>query len=70
MTGTIARLVDNKYFGFIRSSGIDYFFHKDDLVGFRWPDLEELYSNKKVITVEFTSVDSGKGPRAGNVVVI
>ncbi len=58
--GTIARLLIDKGFGFIRDeSGQELFFHRSAV---RDAVFEMLR--------EFTPEDAGKGPRAGNVQVI
>lgn len=69
-TGTIARLVRDRGFGFIKVDGAkrgdkDLFFHKDDMCtepGFTFEELEEG------VRVEF-GIDSiaAKGPRAQDV---
>ena len=61
-TGTIARLLIDKGFGFIRDeSGIEHFFHRSSVRGAVFELLREGQR------VEFTEEDSGKGPRAGEV---
>lgn len=66
MKGTVARLMAEKKFGFIRGQdGRDYFFHHSDLNGF-FDDLVEDAAIAQV-AVTFESVPSEKGPRAGNV---
>src|SRR5678809_1156155 len=61
-TGTIARLLIDKGFGFIRDeSGIEHFFHRSAVRGAVFELLREGQR------VEFTPEDSGKGPRAGDV---
>ena len=67
MEGTIARIISAKKFGFIHGADKkDYFFHCTDLNGF-FDDLVADYENNRVIKVEFESVPSQKGLRAGNV---
>lgn len=66
MKGTIIRLKEDKYFGFIRSGKDDYFFHKSCFNG-HWNDLIEDFNREFVIEVEFEVVPSDKGPRAENV---
>ena len=58
--GTIARLVSDKGFGFIKRDGEekDLFFHANDLVGITFPELAE--GDK----VSFEVGDSPKGPNA------
>jgi CspA family cold shock protein len=64
-TGTIARLLIDKGFGFIRDEGgIEHFFHRSAVRGAVFELLREGQR------VEFTSEDSGKGPRAGDVRLI
>ena len=61
-TGTIARLLIDKGFGFIRDeSGVEHFFHRSSV---RQTVFELLREGQRV---EFTPEDSGKGPRAGDV---
>jgi cold shock CspA family protein len=59
MTGTIKRLVVEKYFGFVRGDGeqTDYFFHTSGCV----TPFTELWEDRKV---EFVIEASAKGPRA------
>ena len=64
-TGTIARLLIDKGFGFIRDeSGIEHFFHRSSVRGAVFELLREGQR------VEFTPEESGKGPRAGEVRLI
>ncbi len=64
-TGTIARLLIDKGFGFIRDEGgIEHFFHRSAVRGAVFELLREGQS------VEFSSEDSTKGPRAGDVRLI
>ena len=64
-TGTIARLLIDKGFGFIRDeSGIEHFFHRSAV---RHTVFELLREGQRV---EFTTEESGKGPRAGDVRLI
>ena len=61
-SGTIARLLIDKGFGFIRDeSGMEHFFHRSSV---RDTTFEMLREGQRV---EFTPEDSGKGPRAGDV---
>src|SRR3954469_24054191 len=61
-TGTIARLLIDKGFGFIRDEGgTEHFFHRSSVRGAVFELLREGQR------VEFTPEDSGKGPRAGEV---
>ena len=63
--GTIARLLMDKGFGFIRDDrGIEHFFHRSSV---RNAVFEMLREGQRV---EFTPEDTGKGPRAGNVQII
>src|SRR5215212_11399063 len=64
-TGTIARLLIDKGFGFIRDeSGLEHFFHRSSVRGAVFELLREGQR------VEFTIEDSQKGPRAGDVRLI
>ena len=61
-TGTIARLLIDKGFGFIRDeSGIEHFFHRSSVRG---AVFELLRDGQRV---EFNIEESQKGPRAGDV---
>jgi len=60
--GTIARLLIDKGFGFIRDeSGVEHFFHRSSVRGAIFELLREGQR------VEFTPEDTGKGPRATDV---
>jgi CspA family cold shock protein len=60
--GTIARLLTDKGYGFIRDeSGREHFFHRTSVRGAIFELLREGQR------VEFEPEDTGKGPRAGNV---
>ncbi len=62
MNGTIARLLIDKGFGFIRDeSGVEHFFHRSSV---RQAVFELLREGQRV---EFTVEESDKGPRAGEV---
>jgi CspA family cold shock protein len=64
-SGTIARLLIDKGFGFIRDeNGIEHFFHRSSV---RSTVFELLREGQRV---EFTPEDSQKGPRAGDVRLI
>ena len=64
-TGTIARLLIDKGFGFIRDeNGLEHFFHRSSVHGAVFELLREGQR------VEFTPEDSQKGPRAGDVRLI
>jgi len=64
-TGTIARLLIDKGFGFIRDEqGVEHFFHRSSV---RSAVFELLREGQRV---EFTVEDSPKGPRAGEVRLI
>ncbi len=64
-TGTIARLLIDKGFGFIRDeTGIEHFFHRSAVRGAVFELLREGQR------VEFTQEESQKGPRAGEVRLI
>ena len=58
MTGTIAHVVRQRLFGFIRADGRDFFFHKADLEDLDFNDLA------KEDVVEFEPGESAKGLRA------
>ena len=61
-TGTIARLLIDKGFGFIRDeSGLEHFFHRSSVRGAVFVLLREGQR------VEFMIEESQKGPRAGDV---
>jgi len=61
-SGTIARLLIDKGFGFIRDeSGVEHFFHRSSVRGAVFELLREGQR------VEFTTEDSPKGPRAAEV---
>lgn len=62
MTGKIAKLRQDKGFGFLKDDGgQEYFFHQSAIYGEGIADLREGDS------VEFTVSQSPKGPRAENV---
>ena len=64
-TGTIARLLIDKGFGFIRDeSGVEHFFHRSAVHGTVFELLREGQR------VEFAIEESQKGPRAGDVRLI
>ena len=64
-SGTIARLLIDKGFGFIRDEGgIEHFFHRSAV---RSAVFELLREGQRV---EFTPEESQKGPRAGEVRLI
>ena len=64
-TGTIARLLIDKGFGFIRDEGgTEHFFHRSSV---RQSVFELLREGQRV---EFTVEESQKGPRAGDVRLI
>ncbi len=61
-SGTIARLLIDKGFGFIRDeTGVEHFFHRSAVRGAVFELLREGQR------VEFTVEESAKGPRAGDV---
>jgi CspA family cold shock protein len=63
--GTIARLLIDKGFGFIRDEGgIEHFFHRSSIRGSVFELLREGQR------VDFTIEESNKGPRAGDVRLI
>ena len=59
--GTIAKLVQEKGFGFIKGESGDVFFHHSALVGTRMDELREGQ------LVEYEEGQGPKGPRAENV---
>lgn len=60
--GTIARLLIDKGFGFVRDeSGVEHFFHRSSVRGAVFELLREGQS------VEFSNEDSPKGPRATDI---
>lgn len=60
--GTIARLLIDKGFGFIRDdTGVEHFFHRSAVRGAVFELLREGQN------VEFQNEDSPKGPRAADV---
>jgi len=63
MTGTIARLVKDKSFGFINSGGVDYFFHRSAI---RNCEFEDLHQGQEVT---FEDTEGTKGPRAEEIYV-
>jgi CspA family cold shock protein len=65
VTGTITRMIREKYFGWIHSpaTGRALFFHKDDVVGGA-PSFEQLLEGA---SVTFTPRETPKGPRADQV---
>ena len=64
-SGTIARLLIDKGFGFIRDeSGIEHFFHRSSVRGAVFELLREGQR------VDFSIEESQKGPRAGEVRLI
>lgn len=66
MKGIVKNVVANRNFGFIRCSGNEYFFHREDFSG-HWDDLVEDINKKERVEVEFEEKQSPKGPRAHNV---
>jgi len=61
-TGTIARLLIDKGFGFIRDeAGLEHFFHRSSVHGSVFELLREGQR------VDFIIEESQKGPRAGDV---
>jgi len=64
-TGTIARLLIDKGFGFIRDeSGLEHFFHRSSVRGAVFELLREGQR------VDFIIEESQKGPRAGDVQLV
>lgn len=67
MNGTIARVIGDKGFGFVRdTTGVEHFFHKTGFNG-HWDDLVYDHDKGVKIPVEFDQEHSSKGPRATNV---
>lgn len=66
MKGIVKNIVANRNFGFIRASGVEYFFHRENFNG-HWEDLEADIKKKDRVEVEFEVQDSPKGPRAKDV---
>ncbi len=68
MKGTVKKLVEDRGYGFIHGEdGKDYFFHRDDFLGY-FSDLMIDVNDGKMIQVQFNSrKDSKRGPRAENV---
>ena len=61
-TGTIARLLSDKGFGFIRDEGgTEHFFHRSSVEAGAFEQLNEGQR------VSFDEEPSQKGPRAGNI---
>ena len=63
MTGTIKTLLSEKKCGFIRSNGIDYFFHMSALKNAKFDDLQRGQE------VTFEDAEGTKGPRAEDIFV-
>lgn len=62
MTGTVARLLHDRHFGFIRDdAGIEYYFHEDGVD-------DNFYSLAEGVPVSFVTEASPRGPRARNVI--
>lgn len=68
MIGTVNRIPEGKFFGFIKPEvgKKDYFFHREDFNG-HWEDLVNDVNAHKKIEVEFEPEMGQKGPRATNV---
>lgn len=67
MTGTIAKIVVSKSFGFIKGeNNTQYFFHREDFNG-HWDNLIEDYNSTQGIRVEFEPYETVKGLRASQV---
>ncbi len=66
MTGTVKKKVDDKGFGFISREGEDkdLFFHRNDLQGITFEELQEG------ATVSFDIEMGDKGPAAKNVKLV
>lgn len=64
MTGTVKKLLKDKWCGFIKGeNGVEFFFHHSSLKNVKF---EELYEGQDVT---FEDVDAAKGPRAEDVYV-
>lgn len=66
MKGKVVRVIKEKMFGFIKSNGVDFFFHRDDFQG-NWHELVGLIENGERPNVTFEEIASTKGPRAAGV---
>lgn len=66
MTGRVRTIRDQFGYGFIRTKGVDFFFHREDFVG-DWKALVKDFSDDVDIQVEFEPGNTEKGPRAANV---
>jgi cold shock CspA family protein len=67
MKGRVAKVVEQRMFGFIRGEDSnEYFFHRDDFNG-HFQDLIEDMANKHSIDVTFTPNQSPKGLRASDI---
>jgi len=67
MNGTVARILEQKGFGFITGEDKkDYFFHRSDFYGF-FEDLVRDVSVGRKIQVTFEIINTEKGLRARNV---
>lgn len=69
MTGIVRSMPEGKKFGFIQVGNKDIFFHAESFMG-DWKALTHDFNAKKPIKVEFDKVDSPKGARAENVVIV
>lgn len=67
MEGTVARLIGEKGYGFIKGEDSkDYFFHRQDFNG-HFDDLVTDFQTAKNLRVTFEWAPSPKGLRASNV---
>lgn len=67
MTGSVARIMGQKGYGFIwGEDGVEYFFHKDDFAG-SFDNLVDDVLRRGKIQVSFQTVQTAKGMRAHEV---
>ena len=71
MNGFIINTIPEKMYGFIKGEdGRQYFFHASEVVvPYISSNLDFAHYLKHGIRVEFDKAESGKGPRATNVIV-
>lgn len=70
MTGKISNIISDKKFGFISGEdGLEYFFHKSDVLEDRFDSLSALFRSHGggVVRVSFDTDRTTKGPRARDV---
>lgn len=71
MVGTVINLLPSKKFGFISATtGEEYFFHMEDVLGNGWDEICRKHSESEHIQVEFQNARTPKGLRARNVSLI